>query len=754
MKRWVYFLLLLIATGNINAQTANLMGTVDNGSRPIEAATVKLTGGKSTICDSNGRFIFNDLPAGTYKARITAVGYKQFTKSFTLSRNNLEVAIHLENDSSLIEEVVISGTMKAVSKTASPIPVEVYTPTYFKKNPAPNIFESLQMVNGVQPQLNCNVCNTGDIHINGMEGPYTMILIDGMPIVSSLSTVYGLAGIPNSMVKRIEIVKGPASTLYGSEAVGGLINIITKDAVLSERARMDISATQIGEFNADFTTAHVGKKTSALLGVNYFNFNQRLDVNKDNFTDLTLQHRLSVFNKWNFKGSGNLKGSLGVRMIYENRWGGELNWDSRYKGSDSIYGETIQTKRAEVVGTMAAGKNLNVDVSYNYHLQDSYYGTVKYYATQQVAFAQFRWNKKMNKHDLLAGIPFRYTFYDDNTPATSSSNGVNQPQQIFLPGIFIQDEYKMNQNLTVLSGLRYDHNNEHGNIFTPRLSFKYSPDNVNVFRLSVGNGYRVVNLFTEDHAALTGARDVVIAEALKPEQSWNCNLNYTGLIRHSNGFVNVDVSGFYTYFTNKIIGDFFTDPSKIIYNNLDGYAISKGITVNTDASFTNGLKVIAGITLMDVYEVEKDVYGKRLKTPQLFAPAFSGTFAVSYGLSKQKLTFDLTGRVNGPMFLPVVPGDFRDAKSPLYGIVNFQITHLFKDKFEVYGGVKNLLNFLPKYPLLHPDDPFNKPGGKYFDTNGNPRPDTNPYNYIFDTSYNYAPMQGAKLYAGIRYQLK
>ena len=326
--------------------------------------------------------------------------------------------------------------------------------------------------------------------------------------------------------------------------------------------------------------------------------------------------------------------------------------------------------------------------------------------------------------------------------------------EIFLPGIFIQDEYKMNQNLTVLSGLRYDHNNEHGNIFTPRLSFKYSPDNVNVFRLSVGNGYRVVNLFTEDHAALTGARDVVIAEALKPEQSWNCNLNYTGLIRHSNGFVNVDVSGFYTYFTNKIIGDFFTDPSKIIYNNLDGYAISKGITVNTDASFTNGLKVIAGITLMDVYEVEKDVYGKRLKTPQLFAPAFSGTFAVSYGLSKQKLTFDLTGRVNGPMFLPVVPGDFRDAKSPLYGIVNFQITHLFKDKFEVYGGVKNLLNFLPKYPLLHPDDPFNKPGGKYFDTNGNPRPDTNPYNYIFDTSYNYAPMQGAKLYAGIRYQLK
>jgi outer membrane receptor for ferrienterochelin and colicins len=644
--------------------------------------------------------------------------------------------------------------MKAVSKMSSPIPVEVYTPAYFKKNPAPNIFESLQMVNGVQPQLNCNVCNTGDIHINGMEGPYTMILIDGMPIVSSLSTVYGLAGIPNSMVKRIEIVKGPASTLYGSEAVGGLINIITKDALISEKLRMDISASHIGELNADLTTAHVGKRASTLLGINYFNFNRRLDINNDNFTDLTLQNRVSVFNKWNFKGTGDFNASLGVRVIYENRWGGELNWNKKYRGSDSIYGETIDTKRAELVSTVNAGQGVSIDISYNYHLQDSYYGTIKYYATQQVAFAQLRWNKKFGKHDLLTGVPFRYTYYDDNTPTTGNIDGTNKPQQSFLPGVFIQDEYKANQSLTVLGGMRYDHNNEHGNIFTPRLSLKYSPDNSNAFRLSFGNGYRVVNLFTEDHAALTGARDVVIAANLKPEQSWNANVNYTAMVRHENGFINIDLSGFYTYFTNKIIGDYFTDPRKIIYDNLDGYAISKGITVNSDASFTNGFKIIAGITLMDVYDIKKDTYGKRVKSPQLFAPSFSGTFAISYALPKQKLGIDLTGRINGPMFLPVVPNDFRNAKSPLYGIINLQVTHSIKTQMELYAGVKNLLNFLPINPLLHPDDPFNKRGGKYFDNDGKPRPDTNPYNYVFDTSYNYAPMQGAKLYAGIRYQLK
>src|SRR5690606_28508903 len=115
-----------------------------------------------------------------------------------------------------LNEVVISGTLKEVIKLDSPVPVEVYTSSFFNANPTPSIFEALQNINGVRPHLNCNICNTGDIHINGLEGPYTMILIDGMPIVSGLSTVYGLSGIPQSLIDRVEIVKGPASMLYGS----------------------------------------------------------------------------------------------------------------------------------------------------------------------------------------------------------------------------------------------------------------------------------------------------------------------------------------------------------------------------------------------------------------------------------------------------------------------------------------------------------------------------------------------------------
>lgn len=744
----------MLVTGSMTSygQPITISGSVkDSETRePLAYASVQLEGSSSgTTTNEQGSFTITVRTPLAEKANliISFVGYR--SETVTLSAHQTRYVILLKPDASALQEVVVvSGTMKEVTKMSSPIPVEVYSPALFLKNPTPSIFESLGMVNGVQPQLNCNVCNTGDIHINGMEGPYTMVLIDGMPIVSSLATVYGLAGIPNSMVKRIEVVKGPASTLYGSEAVGGLINIITKDPATSPTFKTDISATSLQEYNADVAVKWNVRKASSLLGINYFNFMNRLDVNEDNFTDVTQQQRISLFNKWDVHRRDNRQTSVAVRYVYEDRWGGEMQWNRTYRGSNEVYGESIYTNRAEVIGNyqLPVQQKIFFDYSYNYHLQDSYYGVNAYLASQHVAFTQLRWDKQIGKHDLLAGIPFRYVFYDDNTPGTASAdtvNRTNKPMRTFLPGIFVQDELKFSEQFTLLSGLRYDRHNQHGNIFSPRLSAKYSPNKSNTFRLSMGNGFRVVNLFTEDHAALTGARQVIIKNALKPEESWNVNLNYATNLSHSSGYIGIDASVFYTYFTNKIVGDFITDPETIIYDNLDGHAISKGVTLNADIAFTSNLKVIMGVTVMDVYQVEKNDAGRERKVPQLFAPKLSGTYSVSYSIDRLGLTLDLTGRLNGPMHLPVVPNDFRPAKSPLYTIMNLQVTKTFTSGLEVYAGAKNILNFMPKDPLLRPFDPFDKNI-----TNNN------PYGYTFDTSYNYAPVQGIKGFAGLRYTIQ
>ncbi len=166
-----------------------------------------------TTADENENYMIREIPGGKFEVCATFIGYEKTTQSINIISNKTATAnFELAENASSFNALVVKGTQKESTKLESAIPVEIYNPGYFKKNPTPNMFEALQIVNGVQPQVNCNLCSTGYIHINGMEGPYTMNLIDGMPIVSSLSTVYGLSGIPNSMIKRIEIVKGPTST--------------------------------------------------------------------------------------------------------------------------------------------------------------------------------------------------------------------------------------------------------------------------------------------------------------------------------------------------------------------------------------------------------------------------------------------------------------------------------------------------------------------------------------------------------------
>src|SRR5690606_21702944 len=122
-----------------------------------------------------------------------------------------------------------------------------------------------------------------------------------------------------------------------------------------------------------------------------------------------------------------------------------------------------------------------------------------------------------------------------------------------------------------------------------------------ILRLNAGTGFRVVNLFTEEHAALTGAREVLITEQLKPERSVNVNLNYLKKIYNDSGtFIAMDVSLFYTHFSNIILPDYDTDPNLIIYDNLDGKSISQGISANIDLAFAQGPKVMVGATWQDV----------------------------------------------------------------------------------------------------------------------------------------------------------
>lgn len=731
------------------AQKGKVIGYVVSNEDRLPFANVYILGTTmGAITDEDGFFEILDVPYGNYILQVSFTGYKTERLKITVGKNAESYSIILEEDT-MLDEVVVSGTMKAVSRMESAVPVEVYSPVFLKKNPVPNIFESLQLVNGVRPQLNCNVCNTGDIHINGLEGPYTMVLIDGMPIVSGLSTVYGLSGIPNSLIEQVEIVKGPASSLYGSEAVGGLINIITRHPDHAPTFFADLNQTSWGELNVDVGTSYsLGDKARGLLGINTYYYNIPIDNNQDNFTDVTLQKRVSLFNKWSFVRHKNRLMNLAARVFYEDRWGGEMQWKKKYRGGSEIYGESIYTARYELLGNYqlpVKGKWL-FSFSYTNHDQNSVYGDVKYLAKQQIGFGQLTLDANWEKHDLLMGLALRYQYYNDNTPATFLS-----ADKVWLPGLFLQDEITLSNSQTILIGNRLDYDSRHGFIYTPRLAYRWKPDQETVLRINAGTGFRVVNLFTEEHAALTGSREVVLAEELHPEKSYNLNVNFLKKIYSKNGFVATwDSSAWITYFTNVILPDYDVHPNKIIYANLDGHAISKGISSNLDVMLPFGLKGTLGGTIQDVSSTRNGVKSKQILTEQ-----FSGTWALTYTIQPWKLSVDYTGNLYGPMRLPLL-GDLdpRRANSPVWSIQNVQFTWKGIPKIEVYAGVKNLLNWTPNkgnpFLIARAHDPFDKQ--VLFDNEGKAIPTSdNPYALTFDPGYVFAPNQGIRGFFGLRY---
>ncbi|MFC3414958.1 TonB-dependent receptor [Algoriphagus hitonicola] len=746
-------LLSLGGYGNLFGQNL-LKGKIESKGVPIEFASILIKDSNAgTMSDSLGVFEISVPKEEMITLQISRIGFKTIQRQI---RNAAEfLRIEMEELDSSLDEVVISGTLEQVSRSASPVPVEVYKDSFFKANPTPSIFESLQTVNGVRPQINCNICNTGDIHINGLEGPYTMILIDGMPIVSGLATVYGLTGIPQSLVDRIEVVKGPASTLYGSEAVGGLINVITKNALNAPLVSLDYFGTSWGEHNLDLgVKSQWGNNIQSLTGLNLFNYSNPIDNNGDGMTDLTLAKRASLFQKINWLRNSKKEFNLAGRFVYEDRWGGETNWNREARGGDQIYGESIYTKRWELFGNyeLPVRQGMNFQFSVNSHDQNSAYGDQLYLAKQSIAFGQLTWNQTLGNHQFLSGLAYRYTFYDDNTPATQQfGSDENEPSEIHLPGIFVQDEIKFSPASTLLLGLRSDFNSIHGVILSPRMNLKIqSQDQSSIFRFSLGNGFRVANVFTEDHAALTGAREVVFMEELNPERSWNSNINLIKKFYTDGGdFISFDASAFYTQFSNRIVPDYETNPNQIIYSNLSGQAISKGVSLTSTLALRNGFEGSIGMTLMDV---KLDQNGERLQ--QLLTERFSAVWNLGYQFQPWKMSVNYTGNLYSPMRLPLLGElDSRAEFSPWWSIQNVQLTKQLGDRFELYGGVKNLLNFTPPAnSIARAFDPFDR--GVEFGSDGSviPTPN-NPEALTFDPTYMFAPNQGIRGFLGVRYTI-
>lgn len=742
MKKFRCLFMALIFSHALHA--AVLKGRVITEGSIHEGIAVNLNNGQfMEVCKSDGSFQFNELPLGRYLLSISALGFEPYKDSIEVIEAMYQLPpIMLKPRLLRMKEVVITTTLGETERAESPVPIEIYKISALQKNPGSCLFDLASMINGLRPQITCNVCQAGDIRINGMDGPYSLVLLDGMPIVSGLSGVYGMSGIPAGLLERLEVVKGPASTLYGSEAMAGIINVITKKPGNTFRAGIDHFSTSWQEHQSDlWLQTPLGKNHAVAAGLSHYGYDHPIDHNQDGFMDLALQKRISVFNSWRFAFREGKYLRMAVRFFNERRDGGEMEWTPAFLQSDSIYGESIRIKRWEVLASqqLPVKENIQWQLAVNRHQQNSTYGLIPFNAIQTVVFGQIFWNRQIgSKHSLLGGTGLRYNDYNDDTPATNN-NSYTMVSRRVIPGIFLQDEWKLIRRMKLLSGYRADFDLVHGWVHSPRLAWQWKHSDVHEWRAGYGAGYRVVNLFAEDHAALSGSREVVVLENLKPERSWNVYSEYRMEKQKENYGIIINTQVFYTHFNNRITGDFDTDPQKIFYRNLNGFAYTAGASGNLSLQMKQGWSLSAGVTFNEVILATGSVGGSWKMQQQIYAPRWSGVWDLSYTF-KEASRIDITSNWYGPMRLPVQQNDYRPEFSPFVHLINLKLSHSVNKHIDLWAGVKNLLNITGRDPLMRPHDPFDK---RIDD------PVDNPNGYTFDMAYNYAPMQGIRFYIGV-----
>ena len=752
-----YFFLILPFI--INAQLTNVNGVVKSESGTLGYASVSLLNSENgVIADGNGYFEIEIDLLKDNNLLISYIGH--VSKKISLTNKNLNfnnLIVYLEEDINGLNEIVVTGTLKDEYVTESPVKVNVITAkkiNSFLPSAGTNITKIVQLINGAQEVIACGVCYTNSISINGLEGPYTSVLMDGIPMYGNLASVYGLNGIPNMIIDRLEIVKGPSSTLYGSEAVAGVINIITKNPKDQPFISLDVQATSHLESYLNMAVTNKIGKTTGYFGVNWDRKNDYDDYNNDGFGDDINLDRISLFNKWNISRKSKKQFIISSRYYFEDRRNGvqEFLKKGNYKnlrGSEKIYGESIYTYRFELFGKYEFDfiEDFEVNYSYSKHDQNSYYGSDYYVAKQDIFFTQFTLSKKYNKHDFLYGLSLKNNLYDDNTIATEKvvdgdirNNASNQ----FIPGLLVQDQFKPSDKISLVGGLRLDHFKDHGLIFAPSFHIKYNPGQWLAFRLNVGTGFRLVNLFTEDHAFVTGQREVKIVEELQPEKSKSLILNTNYIYTGFNGSGNFDIDLFYTYFSNKIIPNY--DIQKyIIYQNSEGYSYSKGVSGAWNHSFLNGIAFTLNFNHQVVKYTENNNNIKTMFDME-HSPRWTAGLNIKFPLNNT-WSINTSSNYVGIMQLPEVfdmlnNGQIseisRPRKSKPFSLHNLNINGKLSNKNEVYFGILNIFNFRQKEsPLVAYNDPNYNKG----------------FSPFFDTSYTYAPNHGIEVFVGYKFNL-
>ncbi|MDL2224448.1 TonB-dependent receptor [Bacteroidales bacterium OttesenSCG-928-M06] len=749
MKKYIFLILILLSQQvgfGVNPKNTgvSIMGTVidQNTGTSISYANIEVVGlATGAYTDQQGRFEIKDLETGEYTLRIRNLGYlpQEVTVKVDSLGDDVNVNVNLVTDEIMINEVVVSANRHEMKRIDAPVVVNVLGMKLFETVNSIDLAKSLSFQSGLRVENNCQNCGFPQVRINGLEGPYSQILINSRPVMSSLSGVYGLEQIPVNMIDRVEVVRGGGSALFGANAVAGTINIITKDPI-SNSFQISTTMSNMGGkswdqyFGANASLISSDNTYGIALYQSYHNRNP-YDHDDDGFTEVGKLNMNNFGFRSYYRPSEMSRINLEYHATKEFRRGGnKLNLPPH---------ETDITEQTEHVinsGGMSYDLYLNdykhkisVYGSAQHVDRKSYYGALQddkaYGKTNDLTWvggATYTGNYDkflLAPAILTAGIEYQDNVMDDYQIGYDTL----MTQKVRIAGAFAQSEWKVS-DFTFMGGLRLDkHNLIDDPILSPRLNVMYKPSDFMQYRMTYSTGFRAPQAYDEDlHITAVGGKRmrIVLAPDLKPERSnsFSASADFTKTFGHFQA--NFLVEGFYTLLNNVfVLEEIRHEENTTIQERRNGEG-AKVYGVNFDGKIAHGTdaQLQVGFTIQrSKYNVEEAWSEDPAVAPtkrMTRTPDYYGYFTFTSALSKQ-FDFSLSGIYTGKMIVPHFASDpdeiadyyengsiysyleqDRMEETPDFFELNLKLNYTIPlkgtMKLQLNGGIQNIFNNFQK----------------------------------------------------------
>jgi outer membrane receptor for ferrienterochelin and colicins len=749
--RILLLIITLVLSCNTYPQTAILQGKVTSEGKAVESVSIAIKGKTIfTKTDKNGIFELNKIPSGNHEVVVSFIGYQTLTETIFFQENQtIDKNFELFEDYLNLEEVVITATRSEVPVYKSPVIVSRISSKSFETTQTLTLSEGLNFTPGLRLETNCQNCGFTQVRMNGLEGPYSQILINSRPIFSALVGVYGLDMLPANMIDRVEVVRGGGSALYGGSAIAGTINIITKDPIQNSfeiGTNYSFVDYEIPDRTFNVNGSIVNEKFDK--GISFYAYNRDrkpFDANDDGFSEMTKlknttfgfdaywntsdlsKFKLNMFNISEFRRGGNhfhlpAHQTDVTEQLDHKILGGGVSFEkysSDFKHKYSIYTSVQKAERNSYYGgggrILQPGEELTPEDilalnAYGNSDDISVVGGLQY---------SYEFNEKFL---ILSGSEYQFNDVQDRMP------GYNRliDQQVGTLGVYSQLEIKPTKKLTILAGGRFDNVNIKGlydldvesfedsknlSVFVPRISLMYEITDYLKARTSYSQGYRSPQAFDEDlHIETVGgaASFTRLDPNLNTERSnsFNASLNYS----KSNGAfqTNIVLEGFFTRLKDAFVTANREElPSGIAVTtkrNGSGATVA-GLNLETSFAFSKKVNFQMGAT-MQLAEYEKDEVIWKLDDEQevvstknlLKTPDFYGYYTLNYNPISE-LTLSFSGVYTGKMKIAHVINPDTE-QTVLKQTPDFFENHIkaaydfdFKDNcIQIYTGVQNMFN--------------------------------------------------------------